>query len=120
MLRRYAVLLLLLLVGAVSLALVGQARANPGVHDPAADPARQPTPAGTVVPAAALAAWLAHRQPRWDGITSPQATGAPRPAVPAFGPDVRVSYDNPGLPHGEPFVAADPVDPLHFIAGGNE
>ena len=56
------------------------------------------------------------------GTPYPNPAGAAhaRPAAPAFGPDVRISFDTPGRPHNEPFVAADPLNPLHFIAAANE
>src|SRR3954453_13988345 len=42
------------------------------------------------------------------------------PFAPVFGTDVRISTNTPNLPHNETFVAADPLDPLHFITGSNE
>jgi hypothetical protein len=48
------------------------------------------------------------------------AAPPPGPARPAFGPDIRVSTDNPGQPHHDPVAAADPLNPLHFIVGATD
>lgn len=45
-----------------------------------------------------------------------QAAGA----VVTFGTDVRVSADNPGQLHYDPWGAANPSDPAHFIIGAND
>src|SRR5439155_25265234 len=40
-------------------------------------------------------------------------------ATPAFGLDVRVSYDNDDQAHNEFFGASNPANPLNFLVGAN-